>query len=202
VTWASFSHRYSELGGGELPSMTWDNDKAPGFARLGEVDTLDGFVLALSPWAVHNIRFDESLGQIHGYDFDFCLQVREAGRKVVTADFKVVHHHSLELVKDPDVWIAAHKLIAEKWEGRMPNVGRPNWGSADGDWKNRARQAEAEAGATRLDRQSVKLQAEAMERQLRRDLDEVINSTSWRLTRPLRQLNALVAARRNGASSP
>ena len=37
---------------------------------------MDGFVIALSPWVVRNIRFDESLGQLHGYDLDFCLQVR------------------------------------------------------------------------------------------------------------------------------
>jgi hypothetical protein len=201
VTWASFVHRYTELGGGDLPSMTWDTDKAPGFARLGDVDTLDGFVLALSPWVVRNIRFDESLGQIHGYDFDFCVQVREAGKKVRTADLKVIHHHSLELVKDPEVWIAAHRRIADKWEGRMPRVGRPNWGSADDDWKGRARQAEAEAGATRLDRQSIKLQAEAMERQLRRELEEITQSTSWRLTRPLRLLSAALKARRNGSEA-
>ena len=77
----------------------------------------------LSPWAVRNIRFDESLGQLHGYDFDFCLQVREAGRKVVTADFKVIHHHSLELVSNPETWIEAHMRVAEKWDGRMPGVG-------------------------------------------------------------------------------
>ena len=30
----------------------------------------------MSPWAVRNTRFDESLGQFHGYDFDICMQVR------------------------------------------------------------------------------------------------------------------------------
>ena len=34
----------------------------PAFAQTGEVDTVDGFVLALSPWVVRNVRFDESLG--------------------------------------------------------------------------------------------------------------------------------------------
>ena len=134
VTWASFTHRYGEHGGGEVPSLTWLEQDRPGFARTGVVDTLDGFVLALSPWAVRNLRFDEGLGsQIHGYDLDFCLQVREAGKKVVTADLKVVHHHSLELVTDTDMWINAHIKVAEKWEGRMPGIGLPNWGaSADG----------------------------------------------------------------------
>jgi hypothetical protein len=201
VTWASFIHRYREYGGGEIESLTWDDATLPAYARTGEVETLDGFVLALSPWAVRNLRFDEDLGsQIHGYDLDFCLQVREAGRKVMTADFKVIHHHSLELLKDPEVWIGAHMKIAEKWEGRMPGIGLPNWGAPSEDWKQRARLAEAEAGATRLERRSTELKFEARERQLRADLDEVLNSTSWRLTRPLRRLGAALRARRNGSS--
>jgi hypothetical protein len=191
VTWASFTHRYGEFGGGEVPSFTWTNEELPAYARTGEVDTLDGFVLALSPWAVSTLRFDEGLGsQIHGYDLDFCLQVREAGRKVVTADFKVVHHHSLELVSEPQVWIDAHIRMAEKWEGRMPGIGLPNWGAAASDWKRRARQSEAEAGATRLERVSVQLQGEARERQLKAEIDEMTSSISWRLTAPLRWLNA------------
>ncbi len=202
VTWASFTHRYSEFGGGEIPSLTWTEQDLPGYARTGEVDSLDGFVLVLTPWAVANLRFDEGLGsQIHGYDLDFCLQVREAGHKVLTADFKVVHHHSLELVSDTNVWIQAHMRIAEKWEGRMPGIGLPNWGAAAEDWKARARQAEAEAGATRLERVSTQLQAEARERQLQAELDEVLHSTSWRLTAPLRRLNAALKARRNGSHS-
>jgi hypothetical protein len=198
VTWASFTHRYREFGGGEIQAFTYLNQDHPGYARTGEVDTLDGFVLVMTPWAVRSLRFDESLGQIHGYDLDFCLQVREAGMKVMTADLKVVHHHSLELVKDPEVWIEAHMKVAEKWHGRMPGVGLPNWGSAGEDWKQRARQAEAEAGAARLERVSMQMQAEAREKQLRRELDEVLASTSWKWTRPMRELNLQLKARRNG----
>jgi len=136
VTWGSFIHRYQELGGGDLPAFAWDTDKVPPTSRLGVVDTVDGFVMGLSPWSVRNIRFDESLGRLHGYDFDYCLQVREAGRKVVTADFKAIHHHSLELVSNPDTWVEAHMRIAEKWDGRIPNVGY-----GGGDVKLRARRA-------------------------------------------------------------
>jgi Glycosyltransferase like family len=202
VTWASFIHRYRELGGGDIPSVSWDSSNLPPYARTGEVDSLDGFVLVISPWAVQNIRFDEGLGQqMHGYDFDFCLQVREAGRKVMTADFKVIHHHSLDLVTDPDVWVQAHKRVAEKWEGRMPKVGLPNWGAEADDWKERARRAEAEAGVTRLERQSKVLQLEAVEAHLERvtrELDALKRSTSWRLTAPLRRLSRQLSGRRNG----
>jgi Glycosyltransferase like family len=180
VTWASFVHRYRELGGGDLPAFAWNGAEMPAYARTGEVDTVDGFVMGLSPWTIRNVRFDESLGtQLHGYDFDFCLQVRAAGHKVVTADFKVVHHHSLELIGNPDTWIDAHMRVAEKWDGRMPNVG-----AAGGDWKERARRAEAEAAAARAQAVSIQLQSDAR-------LKEITESTGWRLTEPLRRLNAL-----------
>ena len=191
VTWASFTHRYDELGGGELPALSWTNGDLPAFAHTGEVDSVDGFAMALSPWVVRNVRFDESLGQLHGYDLDFCLQVREAGRKVVTADFKVVHHHSLELVSNPETWLAAHMRVAEKWEGRMPGVTPP-----ESDWRRRARRAEAEASLARTQAVAAMMQAEARSDHLVRQVDEMTGSISWRVTAPLRRLNAIRRARR------
>jgi GT2 family glycosyltransferase len=189
VTWASFTHRYEELGGGELPALSWTNDDLPAFAGTGEVDTVDGFVLALSQWVVRNVRFDESLGLLHGYDFDFCLQVRATGRKIVTADFKVVHHHSLKLVSEPEAWLAAHVRVAEKWEGRMPGVREP-----ERDWQERARRAEAEASLARTQAVAAMLHADAKTVELERRLDKLTTSTSWRLTAPLRRVNALCRA--------
>jgi hypothetical protein len=181
VTWASFVHRYGEPGE-EFPSLSWDHAELPPYARTGEVDTVDGFVLGLSPWTVRNVRFDESLGQLlHGYDFDFCLQVREAGRKVVTADFRMVHHHSLELASDPEGWIEAHMAVAEKWDGRMPHVG-----AGGGDWKQRARRAEAERAAARAQAISTELETEARAREHERALEEATESIGWRITAPLR----------------
>jgi hypothetical protein len=190
VTWASFIHRYGELGGGDIHSFTWNAAEAPPFARTGEVDTVDGFVLGLSPWTVRNVRFDESLGQLHGYDFDLCLQVREAGRKVVTADLKAIHHHSLDLVSDAETWVEAHMRVAEKWDGRMPGVG-----AAGGDWKQRARRAEAEAAVARTQVVAGELKSEARAEWLQTQLDEITGSTSWRLTRLLRELSARLRAR-------
>ena len=184
VTWGSFIHRYSELGGGDVPAFAWDNSNLPPTSRLGEVDTVDGFLIGLSPWVVRNVRFDESLGRLHGYDFDYCLQVREAGRKVVTADFKAIHHHSLDLVSNPETWVEAHMRIAEKWDGRMPNVG-----VAGGDWKQRARRAEAEAAVNMAIAASQQLKGDARVVQLRRQIEVMETSISWRLTAPLRRLN-------------
>lgn len=185
ATWGSFLHRYQEFGGGEFPAFSWN--KVPPHARTGEVDMVDGFVLALPRWTVENVRFDESLGlALHGYDCDFCLQVREAGCKVLTADFKVIHHHSLELVNDPETYISAHIKVAEKWDGRIAEVG-----AAPGDWKARARRAEAEAAAARLQAASKQMEIEARERQYERDLEETLTSVSWRMTAPFRHLAGL-----------
>jgi hypothetical protein len=183
VTWASFIHRYTELGGGDFPSVTWNEATNPPYAHLGEVDSVDGFVLCLPPWTVENIRFDESLGQaLHGYDFDFCLQVREASRKVLTADFKVVHNHSLELASDLQNWAAAHVAVAEKWAGRMPGVGE-----AGGSWKQRARRAEAEAAVTRGVAIATMLKTDAGMRRGEAEIREITDSISWRITAPLRR---------------
>ncbi|CAB4876898.1 unannotated protein [freshwater metagenome] len=145
IVTASFVHRYHEFGGGDLPSMTWDWAFAPGYARLGEVETVDGFLLVLSPWALANLRFDESLGQIHGYDLDLCLQARAAGRKVVTADLRAIHHRSLELIRDLDEWAQASVRVTRKWEERFPQIG-----AGMGTWRDRALRAEADADAAML----------------------------------------------------
>ncbi len=200
VTWASFVHRYGGPGE-EFPSLTWDPENLPPYARLGEVDTVDGFVLCLSPWAVRNLRFDEALeSDLHGYDFDFCLQARAAGKKVVTANFRVIHNHSLELASDPGGWIQAHVKVAEKWDGKMPGVG-----VMGGDWKQRARRAEAERGAARAQAVATQLQTQARRREHEHALAEATGSIGWRLTAPLRvasRLNASLRRRRRPGTSP
>jgi Glycosyltransferase like family len=189
VTWSSSVYRYGDAGGGDVPALAWNGDQAPPYVRTGEVDTLDGSLLALSPWTVRNIRFDESLGQRHGHDFDLCMQARAAGRKVMTADLKVVHHHSLHLITDNEPWVAAHMRVAQKWAGEAD----------ESDWKQRARRAEAEAAAGRLLVASKQYQADAMDKEQERRLDEVRQSLSWRSTAPLRWLNA---RRRTGRPGP
>ena len=187
VTWGSFTHRYEEMGGGEIQALSWNGGKLPAYARTGEVDSIDGVLLVLTPWAIRELRFDESLGKLHGYDFDICQQAREAGRKVVTADLKVIHHHSLALMRDIEGWKEAHMRLAEKWEGRLPRVGY-----AGGDWKHRARRAEADASAARAQATAAGLVRDARVQAVRRDLDELVTSTSWRLTRPLRAVGRLL----------
>jgi hypothetical protein len=181
VTWASFAHRYREMGGGEIPGLSYHADRLPSYAVTGEVDTIDGFIMALSPWAVRNLRFDETLGKLHGYDLDICLQARAAGKKVITADFRALHHHSLDLIGDQEAWVAAHMRIAEKWEGTLPELGA-------GDWKQRARRAEAELETQRV---QVRL-AEHYITRLSEDYHQMQHSKSWRWTLPLRAVGRLV----------
>lgn len=189
-TVGSFVHRYPELGGGEF--VAFPNGRAPGHdPQECAVDTVYGFMLALSPWAVREIRFDESLGPHWGYDFDYCLQVRTAGRKVVAAALKVAHHHSLALVTDPEPWIAAHMRAAEKWDDRVPDVG-----DVEVDWQRRARRAEAAAAVERLRGAAALLEADARAAAHARRLQDVTATTSWKLTEPLRRVNALRRAYR------
>jgi hypothetical protein len=178
ATWGAFVERYEESRGNGVPGLTWNGDGLPPTARTATVDVVDGFMLALAPWTVRHVRFDESLGQaVHGHDLDLCLQVRAAGRKVVAADIDVRHHHPVVLVTDPEGWIEAHMALADKWD------------AAETDWKRRARRAEAEAGAARLQGASKLLEAYARAEEHQRELGAVTATASWRVTEPLRRLN-------------
>jgi hypothetical protein len=190
VSLASFVHRYDDHGGGDLPAFSWNFEDAPPYARVGEVDTLDGFLLVLSPWVVQNIRFDESLGQFHGYDFDFCLQVRAAGRKVRTIDVRAIHHHGLHPFTDSESWIEAHMRVAEKWQGQLPGVGQ-----APGSWEERTWRAQAARDAAHVIDHANKLKFDARVRELETALEETTASLSWRITKPLRALETRWAAR-------
>jgi Glycosyltransferase like family len=190
VTCASFINRYDEHGGGDLPSFSWAWNDAPAYARVGEVETLDGFVLVVSPWVVRKIRFDEQLGEFHGYDLDFCLQVRAAGRKVRTADFRAIHYRQLDMVPDPEQWIDAHVTLADKWDGRM------GIGIGAGSWRERALRAEADADAALMLAHMNSLEADARTLELERAIAETTESISWRITAPLRWLGRTAPKRR------
>ena len=194
VTLASFSHQYEEYGGGEILGATFNWDERPPEARTGEVDVIDGFMMVLPPWFIREIRFDESLGQLHGYDFDVCQQVRAAGRKVWTEHIRVIHHHSLSLIGDVEGWIAAHMRVAEKWDGKLSASQ-----TIPGEWKERTRWAEARRDAALMLANAAELKRDASVLDLERQLQAVERSASWRLTKPLRSLKSLL--RRNDQPS-
>lgn len=192
VTWASFTHRFGEFGGGDLPALSWIPEKIPVYAETGEVDSIDGFVIAFSPWAIENLRFDETIGGVlHGYDFDICMQARAAGKKVVTADLRVIHHHSLVLITGVDSWVEAHIKLSEKWHDHLPVTSL--------DWRRRARLAEAELAAIRLGAGAGEMIWEHRLAEVERELEGMRDSLSWKLTRPLRWINRLL---RGGEREP
>lgn len=198
AAWASSVYRSEELGC-ELPGLlhvAWNATEHGADRGPGEVDAVDGVIMALSPWAVRNIRFDESLGPRYGYDFDFCLQARAAGRKVVTEDLKVAHYYPLAVVDEPETWIEAHMRAAEKWDDRMPDGA-----AAKTDWKPRARRAEAEAATALLLSASKMYEAQALAWAQQREFREATDNLSWRMTAPLRRLNALRRATRRRGSA-
>jgi glycosyl transferase family 2 len=180
VTAAELVQRYEEFGGGQFSAYSWTRRDPP----PAEVDAVDGQLLVLSPWAVRNLRFDESLILNYGFDVDFCLQARAAGKRVVVSDLRATHHRSVELVNDLDVWIAAHIQVAEKWDETLhgPVAGEQGW-------KRRARRAEADREAQRAIAFSTSLKLDARVLELERELEDKTGSLSWRLTAPLRAVN-------------
>jgi hypothetical protein len=171
--------RYHQHGGGELPAHAWTTIGPP-----GEADVVDGRLLVLSPWAVRNLRFNEALALGHGFDVDYCRQVRATGRRVRTADLAVVwHEDELDLVRDYDVWVEAHLQLAREWDDREPGTGT---------WKERARRAEAEREVARTLAYSTAIRLDASLVPLERELAAMTSGRSWRATAPLRRANQLL----------
>jgi hypothetical protein len=66
------------------------NDHGRGFH---DVDTVDGLLIAMSPWAIANLRFDEvTFSGFHAYDADISMQAGAKGHKVRVADIDLLHH--------------------------------------------------------------------------------------------------------------
>lgn len=177
--------RYHEHGGGDLPAFSWKR-RAP---APQEVDAVDGMLMVLSPWAVRHLQFDEALALGHGYDVDYCLQVRVAGRKVATADIALDYHQSLQLLEDYLLWTEAHIHVAEKWQGRRPGQEPGHENPTEEEWKRRARRAEAEREAARSIAYASALSLDARVLGLERALRRTESTLSWRITEPLRRLN-------------
>jgi hypothetical protein len=82
------------------------------------VDCVDGCFMAISPWAAHNVSFDsERFHGFHGFDVDFCFEVRRAGKKVVVADIDVWHHTpgGYGAPGGRPAWLEANAIFVDKW---------------------------------------------------------------------------------------
>ena len=106
------------VGGVMAPALVGPDVVLGGASPRGPVESVDGLLLALSPWAVRTLRFDERFAPyFHGYDVDLCFQARERGRHVVVADIDVVHHAGLDFF-DRRTWVPAYRLLHRKWGRR------------------------------------------------------------------------------------
>ena len=120
---------------------------------------------------------------MHGYDFDFCLQVRAAGRKVMTADFRAIHNHALEPFSDPEPWIAGPHPGGREVGRTHPRRrhGRRHLGGAGAPG---ARPSATPRGSSTTPTAADSKRGSV---QLELALDEATGSISWRITAPLRR---------------
>lgn len=109
----------------------WEGDAfggvaAPALIRAGridfpggapqDVDVVDGLLMALSPWAVRELRFDEAFAEdFHGYDVDFCFQARALGRRVIVDDIAVAHYSEWAPARYGEAWVRAAVTLKRKW---------------------------------------------------------------------------------------
>lgn len=118
-------------GGGGAQGTAWWGDAPIGHQlldsglldfgrRSGFVDMLEGSLLAFTPWAAANLRFDETYPGFHGYD-EICLQARAAGKRCYVADIDTHHHTTagrFRTAQSADDWHTAHAQSLVKWGKR------------------------------------------------------------------------------------
>lgn len=114
-------------GGRNVRGLAWWNHETVGWQRIdsgplvfgeriGDVDSVEGSIMALSPWAIQNLRFDESFTGFHGYD-EIGLAARRAGKRVIVADVDTHHHTSLGFSSpaSEQAWFRADEMFRQKY---------------------------------------------------------------------------------------
>jgi hypothetical protein len=82
----------------------------------GDVDIADGILLAMSPWAVEHLRFDERRYRgFHGYDADICRQALAAGKRVVVANIDTFHYATTIVGQESHEWHRSLYAWRLKW---------------------------------------------------------------------------------------
>ena len=83
--------------------------------RRADVDVVDGLLTIVSPAAFRTLLYDEeNFPRFHGYEVDYCLQVRDKGMRVVVRDIDVMHRPT-SWSRDREDWKAAGIAMAAKW---------------------------------------------------------------------------------------
>lgn len=117
------------IGAEQMPrNLAWWNFNIIGHQRTdsmmiqgsqseGDAWCTDGSIMALSPWAVNNLEFDQDFVGFHHYDVDIGLQARQAGKRVMVADIDTFHHTQVGF-KSPEIeqsWHQADRIFRRKW---------------------------------------------------------------------------------------
>lgn len=84
--------------------------------REGDVASLEGSILAFSPWAIHNLRFDTQFPGFHGYD-EISMQALAEGKRVVVRDIDTHHHTKVGFssTQSQEQWLLCNELFRKKW---------------------------------------------------------------------------------------
>jgi hypothetical protein len=92
-----------------------------------EVELIDGILMALAPWVVRSLRFDERLAErFHGYDLDFSLRVTAARGRLICDPIPHIHHQK-RLWREREELVQARIDLARRWD---PDVRPPEWAPA------------------------------------------------------------------------
>lgn len=84
--------------------------------REGDVDSLEGSLLVLTPWTIRNLRYDERLTGFHCCD-EICISAARAGKRVVVANIDTHHHTVLGFKSEAaqSEWYGNDTLYRERW---------------------------------------------------------------------------------------
>lgn len=105
----------SEIVGHVRTGGPWEGPPTP--APPVDVDLADGMLLAFSPWAIRELRFDPRFEQtFHLYDRDICLQARAHGRRVQVITTDATHHFRRSALDAPEDFVEALVLLHRTWE--------------------------------------------------------------------------------------
>ncbi len=81
-----------------------------------DVDTVDGMLLILSPWAIDHLNLD-GLGYrgLHGYPEELCFQARSLGKRVVVTRIELMHHTKGGIAGDPSGYRRSDENFKRRW---------------------------------------------------------------------------------------
>lgn len=84
--------------------------------RHGEVDSLEGSFLALSPWAIDNLSYDERMTGFHCCD-EIVIGARRLGKRALVTDIDTHHHTAVGVFKSPEAqreWFVNDAIYRER----------------------------------------------------------------------------------------